>query len=151
MTPRSFELSDSYKSLIKPIANSNELASLQHDIIITKPWNKSRLSDALASTGNCKTIDNWTQDTNHKIDLYLPFRIAIVSGGNHSIARGMLDSNEKLKPNNVYDFSELLKFVSCDGDNYYETHTRKIIQEVQNPKFAAIWEIARRMSNVPKL
>ncbi len=142
---KSHEISSPYKSLIRPIKPHSELVSLQEDIIITKPWNKERLLNSISSTGEYKTIDNWTQDNNHQVKLYLPFRIAIVTSGNHSIARGIIDSNEKLKTNDIYDCSELLKFVSSDGYYFYETNSKIKIQKVKDVKFAAIWEISKKL------
>ena len=68
-----------------------EVVDLARDIVFAGPWHKGRFSSAVSRIGRDCQGREWRQDPlNHHVELWLPWRIVIVHGGNHSIASGML-------------------------------------------------------------
>lgn len=89
---------------------------LAADIVLTTPWHRDRLSHAVGCIGTGRASGPWTPDPlNHSVELWLPWRIAFVHGGNHSIAAGILAGEGTLVPRTVLDMAPALEQVSCDG------------------------------------
>ena len=100
-------------------------------------------TNALWSIGAQKGFDAWTQDGNHRLSVLLPWGIAFVHGGNHSIAAGILAGEGTLLAEEVLDATSLLDLVSCDGQHYRSKSTGKAIARVQDHRRAAVFEIGR--------
>ncbi|WP_306464925.1 DUF6710 family protein [Duffyella gerundensis] len=49
------------------------------------------------------------------VELWLPWRIAFVKGGNHSLAAGILSGEGLLLPERVFNMQDLLNRVSTNG------------------------------------
>ena len=80
------------------------------------PWEKNRLVSSISSIGKGRLWGEWQQDNlNHLVELWLPMGIAWVHGGNHSIATGIIQGHGQIKPEYIYDISEIYNFVYCDG------------------------------------
>ncbi|WP_375167927.1 DUF6710 family protein, partial [Klebsiella pneumoniae] len=90
------------------------------------------------------TICNSAQDINHRVTLWLPWRIGFVRGGNHSIASGVLAGEGEVIPDTVYDMRYLLDIVSTDG--YYWYMSGKICERVSDYRTAAFFEIGRLLT-----
>lgn len=116
---------------------------LSKDIVLPTPWHRGRYSDALACIGDGKKLGSWRQDSNHSLAVWLPWRISFVMGGNHSITAGILQGEGKIVANEVFDLTPLFDRVICDGQTYKETKTGRIIEKVNDPRRAAVFEIGR--------
>ncbi|WP_312826664.1 DUF6710 family protein, partial [Escherichia coli] len=81
----------------------------------------------------------WQQDrTNHYVELWLPWRIGFVRGGNHSITAGILAGEGPLIPEHVWDMSFLFERISTDGLYWYVDG--KKTEDVKSWRAAAIFE-----------
>jgi hypothetical protein len=118
---------------------------LAHDPVFPCPWHRDRYVDALIHIGKHKKCGDWRQDINHRVIVLLPWRIAFVMGGNHSIASGVLNSEVSITPIEVYEMSGLLDAVVCDGENYLNAITRNPICRVSDYRVAAVFEVGRLM------
>ncbi|WP_371333128.1 DUF6710 family protein [Azospirillum sp. RU38E] len=95
---------------------SGYTVNLATDVVLTTPWHRDRLSHAIGCIGPNRAWGPWTPDPlNHSIELWLPWRIAFVLGGNHSIAAGILAGEGALVPRTVYDMAPVLNQINCDG------------------------------------
>ena len=118
---------------------------LAKDPVLPCPWHRDRYVDALAHIGRHKKSGQWQQDANHRVVVLLPWGIAFVIGGNHSIASGILSAEGLIQPVDVYEMSALLDEVECDGKNYLYSATRKPICAVEDYRIAALFEVGRLM------
>lgn len=125
-----------------PQAFSVDLAK---DPILPCPWRRDRYVDALAHIGVHKKSGHWQQDTNHRVVVLLPWGIAFVIGGNHSIASGIVSAEGSIQPVEVYEMSALLDEVESDGKNYLNSATKKPICAVEDYRIAALFEVGRLM------
>lgn len=117
--------------------------SLATDMILPWPWSLPRYISALSHIG-CVKGSPWKQDQlNHYVDLWLPWRIGFVTGGNHSIAAGILAGEGHLVPSNVYDMSFLFQTVRTDGRFWYING--EPCEPVTKWRSAAVFEIGRSM------
>lgn len=119
--------------------------NLARDPVLTCPWHRERYGDAFARIGTGKKSGAWEQDNNHSIAVILPWGIACVFGGNHSIAAGILGGEGDVTPCEAWDMAGLLARVRCDGLHYIETDSEKPICEMHDPKMGAVFEVGRLM------
>jgi hypothetical protein len=126
--------------------DNNIKINLCKDIIFPWPWSRERFVDCIASIGKGRFNGEWQQDnSNHYVVLWLPIGIAWVHGGNHSISTGIIQGVGSLVPKEVYDISEVYKYVYCDGLHYRRKENDSIICAVKNVEIAGIFEIGRKM------
>lgn len=119
---------------------------LSTDVVLPWPWNRQRIANTLSSIGTSKAAGPWEQDfNNHCVLLWLPWGIAFVAGGNHSLTAGIVAGEGELVPEAVYDMSAMLDKVRCDGRNYHEAATGRKIAPVSDLRIAAVFEIGRLM------
>jgi hypothetical protein len=116
---------------------------LTKDIVLPTPWRRAGLVSALTSIGLGKTSGQWRQDSNHNVTLVLPWNIGLVTGGNHSIAAGVLGHEGILSPTDVLDLSPLLDRVVCNGDQFINRYSSEIVARAKNGRMAALYEIGR--------
>lgn len=133
----------------------NYQVRLAEDIVLPTPWHRVNFASAVATIGAKKIepdMEPWEmcyqgpwayKPTNHRVTLWLPWRIAFVTGGNHSITAGILAGEGVLNPSEVYDFGYLFDLVRCNGTHYVETATNKSIAAVSDHRRAAAFEIGR--------
>lgn len=125
---------------------SEYLVELRRDAVLPCPWHRERYVNTLSLIGKGKQLGNWREDSiNHNVTIWLPWGIAFVNGGNHSIAAGIVGGEGVLKPKSVYDMSKLLDEVQCDGLHFRSTQTQKVFDSVRDYKIAALFEIGRLM------
>lgn len=117
--------------------------SLAKDIVLATGWERRRYCSALAHIGTKKKLGAWRQDPNHVISVWLPWRIAFVCGGNHSITAGILAGEGQLKANEVFDLSPVFDLVACNGQTYINQKTKESIAPVDDYRKAAVFEIGR--------
>lgn len=122
--------------------------NLSTDLILPTPWNTARYMSAIAHIGTGRELGPWTQDPgNHSVELWLPWRIAFVHGGNHSISAGILADEGTIVPTTVYDLSPCLSAVSCDG-TYFRYEDGTPCAAVRDPRRAAVFAIGQLMVNL---
>lgn len=115
--------------------------SLASDMVLPWPWNLSRYIDNVSHIGTHKGSP-WKQDKfNHYVDLWLPWRIGFVHGGNHSITAGILAGEGTLIPDHVYDMSYLLALIRTDGVHWFVEGQKT--EAVKSWRSAAVFEIGR--------
>ena len=138
------------KTLCDMIYNKDENriieVNLIQDLVLPWPWNISRYVESISSIGESRPWGKWREDTsNHRVDVLLPMGICFVGGGNHSIASGIIHGEGTLIAKNVYDFSEVYKYVYTDGLQYKRMEDDSVISDVANVEFAAMFETGRMM------
>ncbi|KEF39989.1 hypothetical protein M670_01013 [Schinkia azotoformans MEV2011] len=108
-----------YFDLIKEVKTTKEI-DLSKDLVLPWPWQRDRLINTICRIGEDRIWGTWKQGIhNHDVQLWLPLGICWVSGGNHSIASGILQGQGRLLPKETYDISELYEYIYTDGINYY--------------------------------
>ncbi|MCK2119850.1 DUF6710 family protein [Pseudomonas aeruginosa] len=80
---------------------------LGRDPVLAVPWTRSRLVNALAHIGQARRMGDWRADINHRMELLLPFGLALVHGGNHSLAAGIANAEGTLVTEVVTELSPL--------------------------------------------
>ena len=115
------------------------------DVIFSTPWHRTCYVSALATIGEGKKQGVWTQYPNHNVSVWLPWRIAFVKGGNHSIAAGILGGEGVVTATEVIDLStsRIFDLVECDGKEYKHKETGEILSKVGDYRRAAVFEIGR--------
>lgn len=129
------------------IGNVSTTIKLGYHPILPQPWRISRLTGALTTICSRNPKISWKQDNNHEVELWLPFGVTFVWGGNHSIATGVLNNEGELKVDNIYDMSSIFPYIYCDGVNYFRTEDDSLYAPVSNLALAAIFEIGRLIAN----
>ena len=139
---------DGMRFLANKLNNKNYRLNLAYDPILPWAWKDDRYISAIATIGKRKkTGASWEQDSNHCVELWLPWGIGFVCGGNHSITAGILAAEGTLIPDSVYDMGFLFNDISCDGAYYLDRHTGKKLEKINDYRRAAIFEIGRIMQN----
>ncbi len=122
---------------------------LGKDLVLPTCWNRSRFEGALASIGSQKTTAwtdrTWRADSNHNVLIWLPWGIAFVLGGNHSISAGILAGEGEVEATEVYDLGQVIDQVRCDGKVYVRIDNGEVIARVTDVRRAAVFEIGRIM------
>jgi len=121
------------------------VVDLAKDPVLPCPWHRDRYANALATIGSGKKSGAWEQDANHSIAVLMPWGIACVFGGNHSMAAGILAGEGVVTPSEAWDMAGLLDKVHCDGMHYIEVQSQKPLCEMHNPHMGAVFEIGRLM------
>lgn len=139
--------------MIEMPTTPNLTINLATDPVIPEVWDKRRFMNCITHIGSERNYlsnnkGDWKADRNHHdLILLLPIGVSFVGNyGNHSINAGILQSQGVIPSeciSNVYDFSSLYDFLSCDGTYYFEKITGKRLAKVTNFDFAAIYEIGR--------
>ena len=110
-------------------------------MVLPWPWSLPRYIDNVSRIGVHKGKP-WKQDkSNHYVDLWLPWRIGFVRGGNHSITAGILAGEGTLIPEHVYDMSWLFELVRSDGNLWFIGYQK--VEVVKSCRSAAVFEIGR--------
>ncbi|HIE1097559.1 MULTISPECIES: DUF6710 family protein [Stenotrophomonas] len=129
--------------------------ALARDLVLPWPWNHGRYVSALATIGSTKGHAQspawlqrwqgpWRQDPlNHSVELWLPWRIGFVHGGNHSIAAGILAGEGVITPSSVYDFSYLFAELRAEAKGFRRVDNGRWEAAVDDPRIAAVFEIGR--------
>lgn len=119
---------------------------LDRDVILPWPWHRERLVRSLTSIGPGRARKRWKQDDlNHLVHVWLPWGIAFVGGGNHSIAAGVVGAQGEIVPTEIHDMSGIFKLVACDGAEYSYKDDGRTIAQVRDPRIAAVFEVGRLM------
>lgn len=122
------------------------IITLGNDPVLTRPWNIVRLHDSMKNIGENKKSGDWTQDVNHRVELWLPFGVTFVNSGNHSITTGILNNEGQLNLDLDYLYNmkyEALHSIQCDGVNYFRVEDNSYLAPVTNISMAAVFEIGK--------
>ncbi|EBW7114479.1 hypothetical protein DQC29_21945 [Salmonella enterica subsp. enterica serovar Telelkebir] len=154
MTPPAFFFDgliqvESYEKTKKGELNRADYSlALASDMVLPWPWSLSRYIDNVSCIGTHKGRP-WEQDEiNHYVDLWLPWRIGFVRGGNHSITAGILAGEGTVIPAHVYDMSYLFELVRTDGIHWFIGD--KKAETVKSGRSAAVFEIGRLLTKGSK-
>lgn len=127
--------------------NNDYPLSLVTDMVLPWPWSLNRYIDNLSVIGTTKGMP-WKQDScNHRVTVWLPWKIGFVNGGNHSIMSGILAGEGTIIPDHVYDMSYLFEIVRTDGIHWYVNGVKDEL--VRFYRHAAFFEIGRILTNIP--
>ncbi|MCT7051826.1 DUF6710 family protein, partial [Salmonella enterica] len=122
--------------------------SLASDMVLPWPWSLTRYIDNVSHIGTHKGRP-WKQDKiNHYVDLWLPWRIGFVCGGNHSITAGILAGEGTVIPDHVYDMSWLFELVRTDGIHWFVGGQK--VEAVKSGRSAAVFETGRLLAESAK-
>lgn len=126
--------------------NQDYSVDLARDPVLPTPWKKQDFAKCLAMIGKGRACGEWRHDSmNHGVTVVLPWGIAFVTGGNHSIATGILNLEGSLPANSVFDMASALHDIHCNGRCYMQNETNEVVGEVSSYRTAAIFEIGRLM------
>lgn len=118
---------------------------LAKDVTLPTMWNRQSVASAFGAIGAGLKCGSWRQDPNHSVALWLPWRIAFVNNGNHSIAAGVIRAEGRLKPSSVFNLERQLREIRCDGRNFVRVADGAVVAPVRDARRAAVWEIGRLM------
>lgn len=127
------------------LPSSGFCVELARDPVLPCPWKRPDLVNTLSYVGSGRVLGPWRQDPNHSVIVFLPWGIAFVVGGNHSIAAGILAGEGSLVPTEVWDLSSWLDSFETDGRIFVDRASGKEICKVFNPVRAAVFEVGRLM------
>ncbi len=131
----------------KKILNVKSTANLSVDPVLPWPWKRERLIGTITNIGKGRLNGPWKEDKmNYRLHLILPIGIFEVTGGNHSISIGLLQSTGTIATKTVEDISEVYNYVFFNGQHYIRKFDKAIISEKEeNFELGAIFEIGRLM------
>ncbi|MGU1062169.1 DUF6710 family protein [Pseudomonas aeruginosa] len=118
---------------------------LGRDPILAMPWSEPRLTNAIANIGHSRCMGEWRADFNHKVELLLPFGLALVHGGNHSLAAGITNAEGTVVAETVTDLAPLYAHVRYDGVSMARTHDGHRLWEPLDEELGILFEIGRLM------
>lgn len=145
---RGLPLAENGQSFFKlcEVREERRALALHRDIILPWPWSRSRLAGALAYIGEGKSAGAWTHDdSNHRVEWWLPIGVGFVNGGNHSLTAGIVRGEGIVIASSVCNIAPVYEYVYCDGCAYRLHRTRQPLCRVSNVVFAGMFEIGRLM------
>ncbi|USR37602.1 hypothetical protein L1F06_012935 [Ectopseudomonas hydrolytica] len=101
--------------------------------------------NAIANIGHARRMGQWRADFNHQVELLLPFGLALVHGGNHSLAAGIANAEGSVVTRTVTDLSPLYAHVRYDGMSMVRTHDACRLWEPVDEELGILFEIGRLM------
>lgn len=120
---------------------------LASDPVLPTAWERGRFVSAVTNIGEGRPYGAWTQDPNHQVSVWLPWNIAFVTGGNHSITAGILRGAGIITATEVIDASPIFDLVECDGRTFREKDTGKVVGKADDHRRAAVFEIGRLIAS----
>ncbi|MBV2205730.1 MAG: hypothetical protein KUL87_09935 [Pseudomonas sp.] len=118
---------------------------LGRDPILATPWCDSSLTNAIANKGHARRDGPWHADFNHKVQLLLPFGLALVHGGNHSLTAGIVNGEGSVVTDSARDFSSLYAHLHYDGLSMIRSHDGVRLWEPVDEELGILFEIGRLM------
>jgi hypothetical protein len=119
------------------------LARLGSDIVLPTCWHSNSIIDLIGQFGEHRGQTVWKQDLNHKLIWWYPLNIFWVSGGNHSIAQGILNAEGCVKPKYGYDLSPVYEHVKFDGENWIDEKSGVKLGSPRYKEIGYVFEIGR--------
>ncbi|PMX27612.1 MULTISPECIES: DUF6710 family protein [unclassified Pseudomonas] len=118
---------------------------LGRDPILAVPWKEPSFTNAIANMGYARRMGEWREDFNHKVELLLPFGLALVHGGNHSLAAGITNAEGTVVAETVIDLAPLYAHVRYDGASMIRTHDGFNLWTPVDEELGILFEIGRVM------
>ncbi|MGK8436765.1 DUF6710 family protein [Ectopseudomonas hydrolytica] len=118
---------------------------LGRDPVLVVPWTRSRLVNAIAHIGHARRMGDWRADINHRVELLLPFGLALVHGGNHSLTAGIANAEGTVVTEAVTDLSPLYAHLRYDGLSFVRRHDGTPLWDVIDEELGVLFEIGRLM------
>lgn len=135
----------SAESLIRRSIPGRYRLRLGRDPILSVPWKRPCLANAVANIGHARRLGQWRARSNHKVELLLPFGLGLVHGGNHSLAAGIANAEGTVIAQDVTDLSPLYEHLRYDGMSMVRTHDGCRLWEPIEEEFGILFEIGRLM------
>ena len=117
---------------LKSLDSDDFEVDLARDLALPTMWNRQSVASAFGAIGAGLKCGSWRQDPNHSVALWLPWRIAFVNNGNHSIAAGVIRAEGKLKPSSVFNLEPQLREIRCDGRNFMRVADGTVVAPVHD-------------------
>lgn len=130
---------DENGNIIKTSCGKQEIV-LENTDIYVRPWNVGR---QFRSILNLKDKEFVYEDFNHFSHYYKDINLCYVYNGNHSINAGRYFKKGKII-SECHDITLFYPHCYTDGVHWYNSHTNGIIDDVNDFRLAAIYELARR-------
>lgn len=111
--------------------------------ILTFPWHPSRLLNNLGKIGEQLPHGHFNGSDNHSIRYYWPLMMSVVTGGNHSIAQGILRGEGSVTVEEEIDLSALMTKFKFDGEQWINTRTNSPAGVPMYTELGWAWEIGR--------
>lgn len=132
-----------YQKLYEKYDETNkETIILGKDPIIARPWNIKRL---IRQINNIQ--EEWKQDDNHQVSLWLPYGVSFITSGNHSITVGHLRNTGSVTTNKIHNVGEIHNHIYTDGVYYFRKSDDSICAEVTNFNLAVVFAIGELIRN----
>ncbi|WP_407332993.1 DUF6710 family protein [Enterovibrio sp. 27052020O] len=116
---------------------------LSSDPVITSPWHPQRITRNLGMIGDGMPCGPFEESSNHSVNYYWPLNVALVTGGNHSIAQGILRGQGRIKVEDCFDLTPIIEQVYFNGVEWVVFCSG---QQLGQPRFKEIgwaWELGR--------
>lgn len=131
---------------LKRKITENKTLNLSSSIVLPWPWKVQRVIENLSTIGERRLNGAWRFDpVDHKVEYWLPFGIAWVKKGNHSIMTGITQGQGQIETDQVFDLSALFPLIRFDGNTFIRNFDNTVIREVDEFEIAAIFEVGRIM------
>lgn len=115
------------------------VTDLSCDCVITIPWKKESIFNLSASIGR----DGFSYISSNHVSRYIKeLDLVFATGGNHSIAAGVVHKKGKII-SIIVTIEPYFKYMETDGANWIDIKTKKVIEEVHDFRIAILYEIAR--------
>lgn len=121
---------------------------LARDVVLTQPWDREKLTRNVADVGSQGLKGQFLANYNHKVHFLLPFGLAWVVGGNHSIAAGLCDGFGSVVTSETFDISAAYPYVTYDGTSFVRKHDGAILNRPEREEAGLLFEIGRRMLEI---
>ncbi|WP_409457135.1 DUF6710 family protein [Pseudomonas oryzihabitans] len=136
---------DLNSSIIRSVvpAPAGHLLNLSTDIILPTSWHPSSIVNLLGRIGSERPLGRFKQSSNHQVTFMIPLGIGWVSGGNHSIAQGIIRGEGEIAPTEYLDVTEIVRRVTFDGKSWRCCSTGHRLGRPRYIELGLVWEISR--------
>ncbi|WP_028024122.1 DUF6710 family protein [Enterovibrio calviensis] len=117
--------------------------NLRSEPAITSPWHPQRIIRNLGTIGDGLPKGPFAETSNHSVNYYWPLNLALVTGGNHSIAQGLLRGQGTVKVEECFDLTPIVEQVFYDGDSWVLFSSGKRIRQPRFKEIGWAWELGR--------
>ncbi|MGR3960519.1 DUF6710 family protein [Vibrio lentus] len=113
------------------------------EAVITFPWHPDRIINNLGTIGEGMNKGKFTPSNNHSVNYYWPIMLAKVTGGNHSIAQGIIRGEGRVQIESYYDLTSLVNRYKCDGRNWIDLSENRVVTYCDCIELGMAWEVSR--------
>lgn len=121
---------------------TNSYISLS-EAVITFPWHPDRILNNLGTIGEGMSKGKFSASNNHSVNFYWPIMLAEVTGGNHSIAQGIIRGEGEVQVESFYDLTPLVNRYKCDGKNWIDLSENRVVTCCACIELGMAWEVSR--------